>query len=52
MAGLESEISRLSNKDIRVRRRAIRKLFDDDNHLALKGFVPMLRDNDLSLIHI
>ena len=46
MAGLESEISRLSNKDIRVRRRAIRKLFDDDNHLALKGFVPMLRDND------
>lgn len=46
MAGLESEISRLSNKDIRVRRRAIRKLFDDDNHLALKGFVPMLKDKD------
>ena len=46
MAGLETDISRLSNKDVRVRRRAVRSLFDDDNPMALKGFVPLLNDND------
>ncbi len=47
MAGLETDISRLSNKDVRVRRRAVRALFDADNQSALKGFVPLLNDNDL-----
>ena len=44
--GLETEISRLSNKDVRVRRRAVRSLFDENNPAALKGFVPLLTDND------
>jgi len=44
--GLETDISRLSNKDVRVRRRAVRSLFDEDNPAALKGFVPLLTDND------
>mgnify|MGYP003682036373 FL=1 len=43
---MESEIARLSNKDVRVRRRAVRHLFDDDNPRALKGFIPLLDDND------
>ncbi|MBT4066570.1 MAG: hypothetical protein HOE76_05060 [Euryarchaeota archaeon] len=46
MAGMESEIARLSNKDVRVRRRAVRNLFDDDNPRALKGFIPLLDDSD------
>ena len=46
MAGFESEIARLSNKDVRVRRRAVRYLFDNNNPLALKSFVPLLEDSD------
>ncbi len=46
MAGLETEISRLSNNDVRVRRRAVRALFDADNPTALKGFISLLNDND------
>ncbi|RJU88406.1 MAG: hypothetical protein DWC02_01540 [Candidatus Poseidoniales archaeon] len=46
MAGLESQISRLSNKDVKIRRRAVRYLFEEDNPDALRGFVPLLKDKD------
>jgi len=46
MAGMETEISRLKHKDVKIRRRAVRHLFEDDNPLALKGFVDLLEDKD------
>ncbi len=47
MSALESEIARLSHKDVKIRRRAVRHLFDADNPRALKGFVPLLKDKDI-----
>ena len=46
MSAIETEIARLSNKDVKIRRRAVRHLFDADNPRALKGFVPLLVDDD------
>lgn len=46
MATLEGEISRLSNKDPSIRRKAVRNLFELDNPLALKGFIDLLNDQD------
>ena len=46
MAGLETEISRLSNKDVKIRRKAVRRLFEMENPMALRGFVPLLNDSD------
>ena len=44
--GLNTEMARLSHRDIRKRRRAIRVLFDLDIARALEAFVPLLDDND------
>ncbi len=44
--GLNTEMARLSHRDIRQRRRAIRVLFDLDIPRALEAFVPLLNDND------
>ena len=46
MSSINSEISRLKNKDVRTRRRALRALFDIDSPTALPAFVPLLEDND------
>ena len=44
--GLNTEMARLSHRDVRQRRRAIRVLFDLDIPRALEAFVPLLDDND------
>ena len=44
--GLNTEMARLSHRDIRQRRKAIRVLFDIDIARALEAFVPLLDDND------
>jgi len=46
MSNIDTEIARLSHKDIRIRRRAVRTLFDLYSHNSLKGFVPLLDDSD------
>ena len=46
MTNIDAEISRLSNKDIKIRRRAVRQLFEEDNPRALIGFVDLLDDSD------
>lgn len=46
MSGIQSEISRLSHKDPRTRRKAVRTLFDFNSEIALEGFVPLLDDRD------
>lgn len=43
---METEIARLKHKDVKIRRRAVRHLFEDDNPRALKGFVSLLEDKD------
>lgn len=46
MTNIDAEISRLSNKDVKIRRRAVRQLFEEDNPRALVGFVDLLDDSD------
>ena len=46
MTNIDAEISRLSNKDVKIRRRAVRQLFEEDNPRALIGFVDLLDDSD------
>ena len=46
MAGIQTEIARLKHKDIRIRRRAVRHLFDADIPAALSGFTALLKDED------
>ena len=46
MTNIDAEISRLSNKDVKIRRRAVRYLFEEDNPRALSGFVRLLEDSD------
>ena len=46
MTNLNAEISRLTNKDVKIRRRAVRALFDEDDPRALSGFVKLLDDQD------
>jgi hypothetical protein len=46
MAGMETEIARLKHKDVKIRRRAVRHLFEADDRRALKGFITLLEDKD------
>ena len=46
MTNIDGEISRLSNKDVKIRRKAVRMLFEEDNPRALSGFVKLLDDTD------
>lgn len=46
MPNLNTEISRLTNKDVKIRRRAVRSLFEEDDPSALRGFVKLLDDPD------
>ena len=43
---LSKEISRLRDKDIRQRRKAVRRLFEDGDPSALPHFIPFLNDPD------
>ncbi len=43
---LKATIRQLSNKDVRLRRRAVRKLFELDDPLAIDAFIPLLKDPD------
>ncbi len=46
MVNIDGEISRLSNKDVKIRRKAVRLLFEENNPRALTGFVKLLEDSD------
>ena len=46
MTNINAEISRLTNKDVKIRRRAVRALFEEDDASALRGFVKLLDDSD------
>ena len=46
MTNLNAEISRLTSKDVKIRRRAVRALFEEDDPSALRGFVKLLDDPD------
>jgi HEAT repeat protein len=46
MSSVDAEIARLSHKDVRIRRRAVRTLFDFNSSNSLKGFIPLLDDSD------
>ena len=46
MTNIDAEISRLSHKDVKIRRKAVRLLFEEDNPNALPGFIPLLEDSD------
>ena len=46
MTNIDAEISRLTHKDVKIRRRAVRHLFEEDNPRALAGFVKLLEDPD------
>ena len=41
-----AHISQLSHKDIRIRRRALRALFEIDSPINLEAFIPLLDDKD------
>ena len=43
---LSKEISRLRDKDVRQRRKAVRRLFEDGDPSALPHFIPFLNDPD------
>jgi hypothetical protein len=43
---LRSQIAKLSHRDVRQRRRAIRSLFELDDSAALAAFIPLLKDKD------
>ena len=43
---LTKEVARLRDKDIRQRRRAVRKLFEDGDPSAMPHFLPFLGDDD------
>ena len=43
---LKATIRQLNNKDVRLRRRAVRKLFELDDPVAIDAFVPLLNDED------
>ena len=42
----ENSTSQLFHKDIRIRRKAVRTLFDENNPESLKSFIPLLDDKD------
>ena len=43
---LKATIRQLNNKDVRLRRRAVRKLFELDDQTAIDAFIPLLKDSD------
>ena len=43
---LKATIRQLDNKDVRLRRRAVRKLFELDDPTAIDAFIPLLKDPD------
>ena len=43
---LKATILQLNNKDVRLRRRAVRKLFELDDPTAIDAFIPLLKDSD------
>ena len=43
---LKATIRQLNNKDVRLRRRAVRKLFELDDPTAIDAFIPLLKDPD------
>ncbi len=43
---LTKEVARLKDKDVRQRRRAVRKLFEDGDPSAMPHFLPFLEDDD------
>ena len=43
---LKATIRQLNNKDVRLRRRAVRKLFELDDPTAIDAFIPLLKDQD------
>ena len=43
---LTKEVARLRDKDVRQRRRAVRKLFEDGDPAAMPHFLPFLEDDD------
>lgn len=43
---LKATIRQLNNKDVRLRRRAVRKLFELDDPTAIDAFTPLLKDSD------
>ncbi len=43
---VRAEIRQLNNKDVRQRRRAVRKLFELDDPTAMDAFIPLLDDSD------
>lgn len=43
---VRAAIRQLNNKDVRQRRRAVRKLFELDDPIAIDAFIPLLDDSD------
>ena len=43
---IKATIRQLNNKDVRLRRRAVRKLFELDDPIAIDAFIPLLKEND------
>ena len=43
---IKATIRQLNNKDVRLRRRAVRKLFELDDPAAIDAFIPLLKEND------
>jgi len=43
---IRAAIRQLNDKDVRQRRRAVRKLFELDNPVAIDAFIPLLEDDD------
>ena len=43
---VRAAIRQLNNKDVRQRRRAVRKLFELDDPVAIDAFIPLLNDSD------
>ena len=46
MSTVRTQVAKLSHKDVRQRRRAVRHLFEENDPLALSGFIPLLADAD------
>ena len=43
---VRAAIRQLNDKDVRQRRRAVRKLFELDDPIAIDAFIPLLDDSD------
>lgn len=47
MSSIQIEVGKLGSRDVRVRRRAVRKLYEMDDSDCLAAFVPLLSDEDI-----